>query len=116
MLDRPRNGAPDVADLAVNDQQPLVLIMTYELWCRSFDKITVELRVASMGDHSIRVQRELAAGVLPDQLQQAESRLLATFVLAYHQRLGHQRGQHIHNLDLIEAAPAHRSECQPTSA
>ena len=40
----------DVADLAVDDFQPFVLIMTGQLWCGSFDKITVVLGVPSMGD------------------------------------------------------------------
>src|SRR5215207_4037005 len=80
MLDRPCDRRADVADLAVDDRQPFMLIMTGQLRCRALDKITVVLGVPLVGEDSVRMQRELAPRVLSDQLQQPEPRLLAALV------------------------------------
>src|SRR5512133_952524 len=100
MLDRPPDGGPNVPDLTVDDRQPFVLITTRQLGCGAFDKITIVLGVTPMGGHSIRVQRAIAARVLPDQLQQPEARLGAALVLTPHQRLRTPRGQAVDDLDL----------------
>ena len=44
-----------IADLAVDDRQPFVLIMTCQLRCRSLGKITVVLGVTPVGDDPVRV-------------------------------------------------------------
>ena len=90
--------------------------MACQPWCRLFDKITVVIGVTPMGDDPVPVQRELTAPVLPDQLQQPEPGLGTAIVLAYHQRLGHQSGQHIDDLDLIQAGSAHLGDCSPGEA
>jgi hypothetical protein len=55
VLDRPDDGGAEVADLAIDDRQPFVLITTSELRRRSLSKITVVLGVPALGGYPVGV-------------------------------------------------------------